>query len=62
MQNNNVTYFDSFGVESIPKETKAFVKLPSQNKIITTNIFRIQEYDSIMSRYFCIAFIDFMVA
>ena len=25
-----------------------------------TNIFRIQAYDSIMCRYFCIGFIDFM--
>ena len=25
-----------------------------------TNIYRIQAYDSIMCRYFCIGFIDFM--
>ena len=34
--NNNVIYFDSFGVEHIPKEIKAFVNRPlssvSQNK------------------------------
>ena len=35
---NNVTYFDSFGVEYIPKEIKAFIN----NKNIKTNIFRIQ--------------------
>ena len=58
MQNNNVTYFDSFGVEHIPKEIKAFIN----NKNIITNIFRIQAYDSIMCRYFCIGFIDFMLA
>ena len=58
VQNNNVTYFDSFGVEHIPKEIKAFIK----NKNITTNIFRIQAYDSIMCGYFCIGFIDFMLA
>ena len=29
-------------------------------KTITTNIFRIQAYDSKMCGYFCIAFIDFM--
>ena len=34
---NNVTYFDSFGVEHILKEIKTFIK----NKKITTNIFRI---------------------
>ena len=38
VNDNNVTYFDSFGVEHIPKETKAFIK----NKNIKTNIFRIQ--------------------
>ena len=29
---------------------------------IKTNIFRMQAYDSIMCRYFCIGFIDFMLA
>ena len=56
--NNNVTYFDSFGVELISKEIKAFIR----NKNIKTNIFRIQAYDSIMCGYFCIGFIDFMLA
>ena len=56
--NNDVTYFDSFGVEHIPKEIKTFIS----NKNIKTNIFRIQAYDSIMCRYFCIGFIDFMLA
>ena len=55
---NNVTYFDSFGVEHIPKDIKIFIN----NKKIKTNIFRIQEYDSIMCGYFCIGFIDFMLA
>ena len=54
--NNNVTYFDSFGVEHIPKEIKAFI----DNKNIKTNISRIQAFDSIMCGYFCIGFIDFM--
>ena len=52
VDNNDVTYFNSFGVEHIPKEIKAFINglLSSalQNKNITTNIFRIQGYDSIM--------------
>ena len=56
VNNNNVTYFDSFGVEHIPKENKKFIK----NRNIKTNIFRIQAYGSIMCGYFCIAFIDFM--
>ena len=46
--NNNVTYFDSFGVEHIPKEIRTFIG----NKNIKTNIFRIQAYDSIMCGYF----------
>ena len=58
MQNNNVTYFDSFGVEHIPKEIEEFI----QNKNIITNIFRTQAYDSITCEYFCIGFIDFMLA
>ena len=58
VQNNDVIYFDSFGVEHIPKEIKTFIS----NKNIKTNIFRIQEYDSIMCRYFCIGFIDLMLA
>ena len=45
MRNNNVTYFDSFGVEHIPKEIKAFTDCSLS---ITTNIFSIQAYDSIM--------------
>ena len=56
VQNNNVTYFDSFGVEHILKEIKTFIN----NKNIKINIFRIQSYDSIMCGYFCIGFIDFM--
>ena len=56
MNNNNVTYFDSFGVEHIQKEIKAFIK----NKNIKTNIFRVLAYDSVMCGYFCIRFIDCM--
>ena len=56
--NNDVTYFDSFGVEHIPKEIRKFIS----NKNMKTNIFRIQVYDSIMCGYYCIRFIDFMLA
>ena len=59
VHNDDVTYFDSFGVEHIPKEIKAFI---DRSLSITTNIFRIQAYDSIMCGYFCIGFIDFMLA
>ena len=57
--NNNVIYLDSFGVEHIPKEIKAFI---NNNKNIATNIFRMQAYDSIMCGYFCNGFIDFILA
>ena len=60
VKNNDITYFDSFGAEHIPKEIIKFINLSSQNKNIKTNIFRIQAYDSIMCGYFCIGFIDFM--
>ena len=56
VNNKTVTYFDSFGVEHIPKETMKFI----DNNNIITNIFRIQAYDSIMCGYFCIGFINFM--
>ena len=53
----NVTYFDSFEVEHSPKEIRKFIK----NKNITTNIYRIQAYDSIIWGYFSIGVIDFML-
>ena len=52
-----ITYFDSFGVEHVPKEIKMFIN----NKNVITNIFRIQAYDSVMCEYFAIGFIDFML-
>ena len=56
VNNKTVTYFDSFGVEHVPKE----IMIVIGNKNIMTNIFRIQAYDSIMCGYFCIGFINFM--
>ena len=58
IQNNDVTYFDFFGVEHILIEIRTFIS----NKNIKTNICRIKAYDSIMCVYFCIRFIDFMLA
>ena len=57
VNDDNVTYFDSFGVEHIAKE---IIKIIG-NKNVITNIYRIQAYDSIMCRYFCIGFIDFIL-
>ena len=54
VNNNDITHFDSFGVEHISKEIKTFI----DNKNVTTNIFRIQAYDSIMCGCFCIGCID----
>ena len=43
-----VTYFDSFGMEHVPKEIKKFIG----NRNIVTNIYRMQNYDSIMCGIF----------
>ena len=55
---SEIVYFDSFGVELVPEEIKEFIR----NKSINANIFRVQSNDSIMCGYFCIGFIDFMLA
>ena len=55
---NEIVYFDSFGVEHIPEEIKEFIG----NKNIKANIFWVQANNSIMCGYFCIGFIDFMLA
>ena len=52
-----MVYCDSFGIEHIPKEIHKFIG----NNDIKSNIFRIQAYDSIMCRYFCIEFINYML-
>ena len=57
VNDNNVTYFDSSGIEHIPKEIKKFIG----NKNVVINIYRMQAYDSIICGYFCIGFIDFML-
>ena len=50
--------FGSFGVEHVPEVLDKFFG----HKSIKTNIFRIQSNNSIMCGYFCIGFIDFMLA
>ena len=58
-------YFDSFGVEHIPKEINEFINndttKSSSLERIKSNIFGIQAYDSITCRYFCIEFINYML-
>ena len=51
-----IIYFDSSGVEHIPKKITKFIG----NKNIITNIYRIQANYS-MCGYFCIGFIGFYV-
>ena len=53
VKDNEVTCFDSFGVEHITKKIRKFIG----NKNIKTNIFRIQADNSIMCGHFCIGFI-----
>ena len=53
-----IVYFTSFGVDHVPEEIQEFIG----NKNIKNNIFRVQANDSLMCGYFCIGFIDFMLA
>ena len=57
VKKNEIVYFESFGVEYVPKEIEKFI----EQKNIKTNMFRIQSNNSIMCGYFCIGFIDFML-
>ena len=57
VKTNEAIYFDSFGIEHIPKEINKFIG----NSDIKSNIFRIQAHDSIMCGYFCIEFINYML-
>ena len=41
---NDITYFDNFGVEHVPKEILKFIG----NENIIINIFRIQAYNSVI--------------
>ena len=55
---SEIIYFDSFGVKHVPEE----IKESFGNKNIIGNIFRVQANNSVMCGYFCIRFIDFMLA
>ena len=58
VKKNEIVYFDSSGVEHTSEEIKEFI----ENKNIKVNIFRVQANNSVMCGYFCIRFIDFMLA
>ena len=62
VKKNEIVCFDSFGVENIPEEIKEFIEKFPGNKNIKTNVFRIQEDNSIMCDYFCIGLIHFIIA
>ena len=55
---NEIVYFDSFGVEHVPEEIKEFVG----NKNIIVNIFQAQANNSVMCGYSWIGFIGFKLA
>ena len=57
MNGDNVTFFDSFGVEYIPKEGKKTIG----NKNVATNTYRKQVRNSVTCGYFYIGFIGFML-
>ena len=51
-------YFDSFGIEHILQGVLIKIK----DKSITHSIFRVQDDDSIICGFYCIAFIEFVLA
>ena len=55
---NEILYFDSFVVEHVPEEIKKNCWEWEHN----SNIFQVQANNSVICRYFCIGFIDFMLA
>ena len=55
---SEIVYFSSFGLEHVPEEIKEFIRIKS----IKANIFRVQVNNSVMCGYFCIGFVDFILA
>ena len=51
---NAAVYFDSFDTESIFQDVSNEII----DKCITHNIFQIQDNDSVMCEFYCIAFIE----
>ena len=62
---NKAIYFGSFGIEHIPIEIKKFINNDTTKsrslEHIESHIFRIQTYDSIMCRYLCVEFINYVL-
>ena len=57
VKTNEAIYFDSSGIEHIPKEIEHAIG----NKEIKASIYRLQAYDSIMCGSYCIEFINYML-
>ena len=55
---NVAIYFDSFGIGYIPQEVLNKIR----DKSITHNIFIIKDNESIMCGFYCITFIEYMLA
>ena len=55
---NSTVYLDSFGVEYFPQEVLNKIR----DKSITHNIFRIESDGSIMCGFYCIGFIEYILA
>ena len=55
---NEIVCFNSFGVEHVPEEIEKFLG----NRNLVANIFRVQANNSVTCGYFCIGFIDYMLA
>ena len=55
---NTAVYFDSFGIEYILQEVLNKIR----DKSITRNMFGIQDNESIKCGFYCITFIEYMIA
>ena len=55
---NTAVYFVSFGIEYIPQEVSNKIR----DESINHNIFRTQDNEFIMRRFYCMAFIEYMLA
>ena len=55
---NPAVYFDSFEIEYIPHEILNKIT----DKSITHNIFRMQDNDSVMCGFYCMAFIEYILS
>ena len=55
---NTAAHFDSFGIEYVPQEVLSKIK----NKSITRSRFKIQSDDSIICGFYCVTFIEYVIA